>query len=119
MGTIRQMTRDCNCYDVTDVTTVFTYRTIRFSKRGRRHVWLTDFNPITATACKNFRAVKVLTYTLVNSVSDSPITNLIAILCILIEFVSRAHAKRAKALMISSLALSLVFFGVTVWHAWE
>ena len=33
------------------------------------------------------------TYKLANSVFDGPITNLLSVLCILIEVLSRAHAK--------------------------
>ena len=38
------------------------------------------------------------TYAPENSIFDSPITNLFSIQCILIEVLSRAHAKREKSL---------------------
>ena len=36
------------------------------------------------------------TYTLANSIFDGPITTLLSILCILVEVLSRAHAKKGK-----------------------
>ena len=36
-------------------------------------------------------------YTSANSIFDAPITNLLSMLCILIEFLSRAHAKVWKS----------------------
>ena len=46
------------------------------------------------------------TYTPANSIFDNPITTLLLILCILIETLSRVHAKGAKkALMISNVPL--------------
>ena len=53
------------------------------------------------------------TYTPANSIFDSPITNLLSILKILVEILSRAHAKGGGgggegALIISNLALLLV-----------
>ena len=50
------------------------------------------------------------TYTPANSTFDSPITNLLSILCVLLEVLSIAHAKGRKALNISNLALSFVPF---------
>ena len=51
------------------------------------------------------------TYTPANSIFDGPITNLLSILCILIEILSRAHTKGTKkALMVSNLALLLEVF---------
>ena len=52
------------------------------------------------------------TYTPANSIFDGPITNLLSVLSILIDVLSRAHAKGEKALMISNLALLLVIFRV-------
>ena len=54
-------------------------------------------NPFTAPACK-ISWLKKHTYTPANSVFDGPITNLLSILCILIEILSRAHAKEEKSL---------------------
>ena len=45
------------------------------------------------------------THTPPNSISDDPVTNLLSLLCILIEILSRADVKGAKkALMVSNLA---------------
>ena len=38
------------------------------------------------------------TYTPANSVFDGPITDLLSVLCVLVEVLSRAHAKREKSL---------------------
>ena len=38
------------------------------------------------------------TYTPANSIFDSPMRNLFSILCLLVEVLSRAHAKRGKSL---------------------
>ena len=38
------------------------------------------------------------TYTPENSIFDGPVTYLLSILCILVEFLSRAHAKEEKGL---------------------
>ena len=51
-----------------------------------------------------------------NGIFHGPITTLLSALCIWIKVLSPAHA---KALMISSLALSLVIFRVTCWQAWQ
>ena len=72
------------------------------------------FNPFTAPACEIFGLKKCSKNTLVNSIVHSPVTNLISTLCILIEFLSRAHAKRGNASMVLSLALLLVVFPVMV-----
>ena len=65
-----------------------------------------------------FPGSKVHTYTLANSICDGPVTNLLSILCILIEILSCAHARGmgggGEALLISSLALLLVIFRATV-----
>ena len=55
------------------------------------------------------------------SIYDEAITNLLSILSVLIETISRAHAKGAigKVLMISNLALLLVVFKVTERQAWQ
>ena len=50
-------------------------------------------NPFTAPACKISGQKKLLTYTPSNSTFDGPITNLLLILCILMEVLSRARAK--------------------------
>ena len=69
------------------------------------------------------------TYTTENSIFDGPITDLLSVLCILIEIFSRAHAnvqkqktktkrkREKKAVMISDLALLLVIFRETVRQA--
>ena len=57
------------------------------------------------------------TYTPANSIFDGPITNLLSILCILIEVLSRAHAKGEKALTVSALAHLLVIFRMTARRA--
>ena len=54
-----------------------------------------SFNPFTATARK-FSGMKEHTDTPANSIFDGPITNLLSVLCILIEI--RAHAKGSKKL---------------------
>ena len=41
---------------------------------------------------------------------DGLVTNLLSVLCILVEILSCAHAKGEKALTISNLALLLVVF---------
>ena len=46
----------------------------------------------------NFPGWKVHTYTPANSIFEGPITTLLSILCILIEVLLRAHAKREKSL---------------------
>ena len=66
-----------------------------------------------------FPGGKVHTYTPADSIFDGPITNLVSILCISVEILSRAHAKGEKALMVSSLALLLVIFQVTAWQVWQ
>ena len=38
------------------------------------------------------------TYTPANSIFDGPITSLLSVLCILVEVLSRGHAKRGKSL---------------------
>ena len=38
------------------------------------------------------------TYAPTNSILDGPVTDLLSVLCILVEVPSRAHAKRAKSL---------------------
>ena len=38
------------------------------------------------------------TYTPANSLFDGPVTNLLSILCILVEVLSRVHAKSGKSL---------------------
>ena len=62
---------------------------------------------------------KVHTCKLANSFFDGPITNLLSILSTFIEILSCARQSWGKALMISSLALVLVFFRVMVWHGSE
>ena len=62
---------------------------------------------------------KVYTCKLANSIFDGPVTNLLSILCILIEILSCARQSWGKAFMISSLALLLVFFRVMAWQAWQ
>ena len=56
-------------------------------------------------------------YTLAKSIFDGLITNLLSILCLLIEILSGDHVMGEKATMISNLALLLVVFGVTVRQA--
>ena len=51
-----------------------------------------------------------------NSIFDGPITQH-SILCIFVEVLSPAHAKRGKALMISNLALLLIALPVAVQQA--
>ena len=63
----------------------------------------------------NFLGWKVHTDMPANSIFDGPITNLLSILCVWIEILWCAHAKRGGALTISNLALLLVIFRVTVW----
>ena len=55
------------------------------------------FNPFTAPACKTDRLKSAHVHTC-KQYFDGPITNLLSILCILIEFPSHAHAKRGKNL---------------------
>ena len=55
-----------------------------------------------------FLGRKVHTYMPANSIFDGPVTNLLSVLCILIEVLSCGHAKAKKAFMISNLALLLV-----------
>ena len=57
-----------------------------------------------------FPGRKVHTYMPANSIFDGPIANLFLILCVLIEVLSRAHAKEETTVMISSFALLLVIF---------
>ena len=54
-----------------------------------------------------------------DSIFDDLITNLFSILCILIEIISPADAKGAKALMIANLPFLLVVFRVTAQQAWQ
>ena len=62
---------------------------------GSRLNIIMELNPFTALARKisGLRSA--------NSILDGPITNLLSILCILIEVLSRAHAKEEKAVMLS------------------
>ena len=56
------------------------------------------------------------TYKLATSIFDGPMTTLLSILCIFTEVLSRAYAKvggGGGALVISCLAVLLVFFQVT------
>ena len=50
------------------------------------------------------------TYTPVNSIFDGPMTNLLSILCVLIEIVSRAHAKEKKDINTFTFGASSFFF---------
>ena len=65
----------------------------------------------------------MLTYTPANSIIDGPVTNLLSVLCFVIEVLSRAHATGVGvgggggALIISNLALLLVVFRVTTRQA--
>ena len=83
------------------------------------------------------------TYTPPNCIFDGPVTNLLSVLCILIEMLSHAHVNFIecfyvndepeckflytetiklyckKALMVSSLALLLVVFRVMARQAWQ
>ena len=52
-----------------------------------------------------------------NSIFDGPITNILSVLCILIEVLSGAYVNGEKALVISSLALLLIIFQVMVQQA--
>ena len=52
------------------------------------------------------------TYTHPNCMFDGPVTNLLSILSVLIEILSRAHAVGEEALIVSYLALLLVVFRV-------
>ena len=61
-----------------------------------------------------FPGWKVHAYTPANSIFDGFITNLLSILCSLIEFLSHALVKGKKASTISSLTLLLVIFWVTM-----
>ena len=70
-------------------------------------------NPFTAPAGKISRLKKCKQTRLQFAYFDCPITKLLSILCILIEIVSRAHAKGDKSVVISNLALLLVVFRVT------
>ena len=76
-------------------------------------------NPFTAPAC-NISGLKVHTCTSANSIFDGPVTNLLSILCILVEILSRAHAKGAKSLNDFKIGtFLLVVFGMTVQQAWQ
>ena len=66
-------------------------------------------NPFTAPAGKISR----LKTRLQIAYFDGPIRSLLSVLCILIEIVSRAHAKGNQSVVISNLALLLVVFRVT------
>ena len=55
-----------------------------------------SFNPFTATARK-FSGMKVHTDTPANSIFDGPITSLLSVLCILVEVLSNAQAKKGKS----------------------
>ena len=59
---------------------------------GPAGICFKTINPITAPACK-IPGVNMPTYTPPNSIFDGPITNLLSILCILIEIHSRGHAE--------------------------
>ena len=73
-----------------------------------------QFNPL------KFPGWNVHTYTPPNSITDGPIANVLLVLCILLEILSRAHGKGAKkALMVLNLALLLVVFWVTARQAWQ
>ena len=54
-----------------------------------------------------------------NSIFDGPVTDLLALLCILIEILTHSHAKWEKALAISDLAFLFVVFQVSVQQAWQ
>ena len=58
---------------------------------------------------------KVYTYTPADSIFDGPVTNLLSILCILIEVLSRAHAEGGKP----SWFQIRYFYWVMVWQAWQ
>ena len=53
-------------------------------------------NPNPATSCQIFGLKSAHTYTPADNIFGGPVTNLLSILCILIEILSRAHAKEAK-----------------------
>ena len=77
-------------------------------------------NPFTAAACSisglkssHIRAPE-------NSILDGPITNLLSILCLLIEVLSRAHAKRRKGPINFKFGTLIdKFFQVTARQAWH
>ena len=74
------------------------------------------FNPFTAPACK----ISGLKSMPANSRSDGPATNLLSILCILIEAILHVHAQRkTENLNDSNLAPLLVVFRVTARQAWQ
>ena len=47
------------------------------------------------------------TYTPANSIFDGPVTTLLSLLCVLVEVLSRAHAKREKSLHDFKFGLSV------------
>ena len=78
-----------------------------------------NINPFTAPACKISGLKNANTHACEQYIFMGPVTNPLSVMCILIDFPSRAHAKGEKALVISSLALLLDDFRGTTRQAWQ